>query len=303
MKELALRFWRWLFPLPEVGALEAFLARAMMAYGLWYFFPVFMQHTGQPVPVGLAHWFDLTWLHDADTFALYRKIFAAALVIYAAGVALPVTVALITIMHILPWTLHNSQGFTFHSHQIMSLTLMAQTATVWWLAGRKTAGWLQPSSKTNQWLLFNSQFAIATAYFVSVCSKMIRSDWQWFQNSHYVALDFVKTMRQNYYSSLDPQYAVDPPLVAFFMEHALLAACIFSFGVVLETVLVLVIGQRFWGLVIGVMLVLMHRGIAQMMNLFFPTHEFMQFVYFINVPFLVAWMVGRLTKWHRLSSL
>jgi hypothetical protein len=204
-----------------------------------------------------------------------------------------VAVPLITLTHILPWTLHNSQGFTYHGNQIMSLTMIAQTATVWWLAGKKKAGWLQPSAETGRWLLFNSQFAVATAYFVSVCSKMIRSDWQWFQNSYYVALDFVKTMRQNYYSSLDPQYATDPPFVVFFMEHPMLAASMFSFGVVLEILLFFVIGQRLWGLVTGVLLILMHLGIAEMMNLFFPTHVFMLVVFFINVPFLVAWAVGK----------
>lgn len=293
MKNWLARFWNGLFPMPEVGALEAFLSRTMLAAALWWFFPVFIQHTAQPEPVGLAHWMDLTWLHDAGTFGAYRIAFAVALVVYALGIALPVSVAVITIMHILPWTLHNSQGFTYHANQIMSLTLMAQTFTVWYLAARGRAGWMQPGAEAAKWGLFNSQFAIATAYFVSVCSKMIRSDGEWLQNSYYVALDFVKTMRQNYYSSLDPAYATDPPLVAWFMEHPLLAAGMFDFGVFLETVMILAIGHRLWAFVVGVLLIIMHLSIAEMMNLFFPTHLVMLVIFFVNLPFLIAATVAR----------
>ena len=294
MKNWLARFWNGLFPVPEVGAVEAFLSRSMLAAALWWFFPVFIQHTAQPEPVGLAHWMDLTWLHDAGTFGAYRTVFAMALVVYTLGIALPVSVAVITIMHILPWTLHNSQGFTYHANQIMSLTLMAQTLTVWYLAARGRAGWAQPGPEAGKWGLFNSQFAIATAYFVSVCSKMIRSDGEWLKNSYYVALDFVKTMRQNYYSSLDPAYATDPPLVAWFMEHPLVAAGMFDFGVFLETVMILAIGHRLWALVVGVLLIIMHLSIAEMMNLFFPTHLAMLVIFFVNLPFLIAAIIARL---------
>ena len=293
MKRWLTRFWSGLFPVPEVGALEALLARAAFAWALWYYFPVFMQHTAQPEPVGLAHWVDLTWLHDAGTFGAYRVVFAIALVAYALGLALPVSVAVVTIMHILPWTLHNSQGFTFHANQIMSLTLLAQTFTVWYLAASGRVGWVKPGTPVATWSLFNSQFAIATAYFISVCSKMIRSDGEWLQNSYYVALDFVKTMRQNYYSSLDPAYATDPPLVAWFMEHPLVAAGLFDFGVLLETVMILTIGHRLWAFVVGVLLIGMHLGIAQLMNLFFPTHLVMLVIFFVNAPFLIAAIVRR----------
>ena len=57
-------------------------------------------------------------------FPVYRAVFFGLLLLYAAGFALPLTLPLLTLAHILPPTLHNSQGFTFHGNQIMSLTLV-----------------------------------------------------------------------------------------------------------------------------------------------------------------------------------
>lgn len=297
MKNILSRCWNAIFPVPEVGAIEATIARSLFAWAMWSFYPVFIQHTAQPEPVGLAHWFDLTWMHDNAAYGMMRSAFAVALIAYAAGVALPLVLPALAIMHILPWTLHNSQGYTFHANQIMSLSLLGQTVTVWWMAARKRAGWLHPTGEASSWLLFNTQFVIAAAYLISVCSKMYRSDGEWLQNSYYVALDFVKTMRQNYYSGLDPQYAVDPPLVAWFMEHPLTAAIMFDFGVFLEAFMILAIGSRKWTFLFGASLIVMHLSIAKLMNLFFPTHLWMLVIYWVNLPFLVS--IGLGWVWQR----
>ena len=364
MKNLLVRCWNGLFPIPPVSAPEAFLLRALFAAALFWFFPISIQIHSQPEPVGLAHWFDLTWLSDAGVFPVYRAVFFGLLVLYAAGFFLPVTLPLMTLVHILPATLHNSQGFTFHGNQILSLTLLGLSGMTLWFsftdrsetrtgsglvrrlmppaiafieamliwkteqrftlvalcshlspgADAFVVGWGNaflfvaaflalaavpsafarawtdegaPSPVVRSWTLVMAQFVIASAYLISVFSKMIRSDGQWLVNSYYVALDFVKTLRQNYYSGLDPRYAVDPPsYIVMMMQHPVITAVFFDIGVALEAFMIFAIGYRKWTFAFGVSLIFMHVTIAKIMNLFFPTHVAMLAIFWVAPLFL-----------------
>ncbi len=367
MKTWLTRAWDNLFPLPSVTARDAFILRLLLAVALFWFFPPFYLDARQPEPVGLAHWFDLTWISAPGVFAIYRAVFFFFLLLLVSGFALPVTLPLVTLMHILPATLHNSQGFTFHGNQIMSLTLLGLSVMSIWLATTRrmtllpksvpparwalmllivaalsaalfyfekqyrltglgslvcaslgltslsadATGWVNlfvfipafialavvPSLLmrgaesadffANGWFLLTAQFVIAGAYLISVFSKFIRSDGMWLFNSHYVALDFVKTLRQNYYSSLDPQYAADPPAyVVMMMNNPFFTAIFFDIGVLLETAMIFLIGHRKWTCALGIVLIFMHYVIAGMMNLFFPTHVAMLTVFWV-LPWLL----------------
>lgn len=365
MKNLVLRFWNGLFPIPQVSALEAFLLRALLAAALFWFFPPNVQLQSQPSPVGLAHWFDLTWLSHAGVFPVYRAVFFGLVLLYAAGFALPLTLPLMTLVHILPPTLHNSQGFTYHGNQIMSLTLVGLSVMTLFFAltGRSrlmrgagisqalmvpavvliesfvlwnceksftlgglcshwcptgsafVVGWGNviaylpvffvlaavpsfltrtwsdegaPLPEVRGWSLVTAQYVIASAYLISVFSKFIRSDGMWLINSYYVALDFVKTLRQNYYSGLDPQFAVDPPAyIVTMMQHPVITAVFFDVGVALEAFMIFAVGQRKWTFAFGASLIFMHCTIAKIMNLFFPTHVAMLAIFWV-APLLLS---------------
>ena len=156
MKNLLARSWDALFPLPSVSVPEAFFLRVLLAAALFWFFPTSVSWQTQPAPVGLAHWMDLTWLSQPGVFPVYRAVFLGLLLLYAAAFVLPITLTLVTFLHILPPTLHNSQGFTFLGNQIMSLTLLAETFAVWYLAARGRVGWVKPGTPVATWSLFNS---------------------------------------------------------------------------------------------------------------------------------------------------
>jgi hypothetical protein len=299
MNALARRALAALFPMPTVSTLEAVLTRAALAYVLWYFFPLQMEQTTQPMPVGLAHWFDLTWLSNATSFASYRMCFAAALAWYVSGIALPLSLPVLTLLHILPYTLFNSQAHPHHGYQIMSLTLLGMSVTAIVHALINRAGWLKPTAMMNAWLLLSAQLMIAGAYLISVCSKMILSSGMWLFNSHYVALDFVKTARQNYYSSLDPALQFDPPGVVWLLNHATLARILFDSGVLLETLLILAVGTRRLSLLMGISVIAMHESIRAMMGLTFFTHESMVAIFFINVPY---WLTRLFAKTPQLQQ-
>ena len=142
---------------------------------------------------------------------------------------------------------------------------------------------------------------IAGAYLISVLSKLHYSDGMWLFKSHFVALDFVKTARQNYYSSLDPALQFDPPGVVWLLNHATLARVLFDSGVILETVLILAIGTRRLSLLMGLSVIAMHESIRAMMGLNFYTHESMVAVFFINVPYWLTKLIEKLSPQRALA--
>jgi hypothetical protein len=44
---------------------------------------------------------------------------------------------------------------------------------------------------------------------------------------------------------------------------------------------------------VGVLLIIMHLSIAELMNLYFPTHLVMLVIFFVNLPFLIAAIIER----------
>jgi hypothetical protein len=355
-----------LFPWPEVSQLEAWLLRVMFGYALVYFLPPGMTQTTQHAPVGLAHFFELTWLSDAGSYAVYRHAFLILVFAYVSGVALPVVLPLLTLLHALPYTLLNSQGHPHHGYQVITLTLgglaVAAVGTARWRKPRLAVGivvlgafatarfyawwsasgmmssvsqWAAahldstnaarlttlvgfagffvlavmlkhfsapalkaesgPDDRTNGWQLIAGQTAIAAAYLTSVFSKLINSGGAWFANSHNVAIDFVKTTRQSFYSKLDPALQFDPPGVKLLLENEWLAKAFFSSGVVLEAVLFIAIGTRKLALVFGIFVFAMHRSIMELMTLTFHTNEAAVALFYINLPFWIAAVAQRRT--------
>ncbi len=367
-----------LFPIPAVSGTEAFLLRVLFGFALIHFFPTSITQTSQPVPVGLAHWFDLTWMADATAYQPFRSFFFLLVFAYVSGLWLYVVLPALTLVHVLPYTLLNSQGHAHHGYQVLSLTLLGLSVAAictrsresvpnsgilsrWFIpvvgilaAMRLFRIWLDssanaaladmvadfepvnalrlmtlatllvfagisvllriflsrdpvyarrlPSAEANAWQLMAGQFMIAGSYLVSVCSKMVKSGGEWIMNSHYVALDFVKTTRQAYYTALDPALQYDPPGVRLLLENEWLARAFFSGGLLLETVLIFAIGTRKLALIFGILLILMHRTIMELMTLTFHTNEAAVALFFVNVPFLLAWVLRRFTRTQALQT-
>jgi hypothetical protein len=111
-----------------------------------------------------------------------------------------------------------------------------------------------------------------------------------------VALDFVKTLRQSYYSGLDPAFAHEPDGVVYLMQHPNLARMFFDGGVLLEVALIFAVGTRRLALVFGIAAIAMHESISAMMTLNFPTHEAMCALFYVNVPFLLTMLWQKVTN-------
>jgi hypothetical protein len=130
-----------LWPLPEVGEREFFLSRVFFAFALAMFYPWVMTESEQPVPVGLARFWDLTWISQGNAFCYLRAGFFGLLFAYAGGLALRVLLPVLLLVQVLPYTLMNSQGHPHHGYQILSLALLGITLAGLFMAKDGFKGW------------------------------------------------------------------------------------------------------------------------------------------------------------------
>jgi hypothetical protein len=278
----------------SVSPLEGFLLRAFFGLVVAYTLRFDVPFAAQPHPAGLARFFDLTWLSEPGNYSVFRGAMYALLLLYAGGLLLPLTLPVLALGHVLTFTLYNSQGYTHHGYQIVSLTLVAQAGTVLYYTVLMGVRMRSPDARLNAWLLWQSQMIVAGTYLISVFSKMINTRGLWLWNSSYIAADLIKSRRQLYYGALDPQYAGDPAEAIWLLENPWIARALFGTGFVLEAIAFLALASRKIGFLIGVALILMHRSIAELMGLRFDNNEMLCAIYLVGIPFLTASCLERI---------
>ncbi len=280
----------------RVGAVEFFLLRLGFAFIAWQSITKWktLPFDGRPHPAGLARLMDLTWLNDPEKLVLCQTIAFVALLVYVTGRFLWAALPVVCFIDIAINSFYNSQGFTYHGHQLLGLTLFAQTVVVLVMAVRGAAQGairdravrLRMAVVLPGLLLFYSQMAIAGAYAVSVVSKMQNTKGRWFARSHYHAGQLIKTDRQHYYTSVPPGGALGQSdsarrarLVA---DHPHLARIAFGVGACLEFLVFLGLKNRRWALGIGFAIVALHHSIYVVMRLAFPLNEMLAILFFVN---------------------
>jgi len=285
-------------PLP-VGRLEWLIIR--IAFASLVFYDLIdtnpYGYTAQKSPVGIAKFIDLTWLHLDWARPAILVLAGIACLAYIAGRGLAITLPALLVLSTLVRTYHNSQGFQDHSHQLIALTLLAQSIVVWVFLVRRWKKLPTPSltDRINEhsWLLYYSQGIIASTYVVAAMSKLMRSTGMWVINSPYIAFDIVKAQRQNYYKYLDDSLAGDPEKAVWVLENQNIARLMFGGAFFLELFALIALKNRMWALLTGLSLIILHRSIKWMMGLNFATAELLLLVFFINVPFWIHWAANR----------
>lgn len=300
------RIFRYLFSgwfkLPAVSSLEGFFLRLLFAVVLVYTLRGFDQFTDEPHPVGLLKllkWFNsdisFAWISEPANFEIYRWIFIGMVLVYVSGFALPIVLPIVALMHIVPFTLYNSQGFTHHGYQIVSLALLFQACTAIYAAfSQGKAAWLFPNGKFLAWMLIQTQVLITGGYLCSVVTKIDNSNGMWLYNSNYIAMDMVKTERQNYLNRFDPQYQENEHKAIWYLERPWVSRAVFGSGFILEAICIVAIGHRFLGFILGVSLIVMHRSIDKLMNLSFLYNEYLCLIFLAGLPFALAWLFERI---------
>jgi len=252
-------------------------------------------YPGQPAPVGLARLFDLTWLSQPWAYPAFVALAAIGLVSYVTGYGLVVSLPALTLLHTLMRTYENSQGSIHHSHQMVTLVLLAQSIVVvtirvkeWRKGGKMEWG---DGLTERSWLLYYTQGAVAATYVVAALSKAINSKLMWVWNSPYVAFDFVKAQRQQYYKLLEPQYAGDMAAAEWVLAHPMLARIGFGGAFFLELFALIALKNRPWAFWTGLALIGLHRGIFWIMHLRFHNSELVLLIFFLNLPYW-AWRLA-----------
>jgi hypothetical protein len=285
----SLRGWAsGFFSLPAVSSLEGFFLRFFFGVVVAFTISLNLPFPAQPHPVGLAHFFDLTWLSDPHKLITYRNSIYLLLFFYVAGLCLPIVLPTLAVGHTLMFTLFNSQGYTHHGYQIVSLALMAQAATVLYYTALKGIRCQPPDALLNAWLLVQSQVVVVGTYLVSFLTKMFSTGGTWFWNANYIAMDLIKTQRQHYFSRLNPADAQDPLEAMWLLEHPWIARGLFGSGVVLEAIAFLALANRKLSFLVGAGLIVMHRSVSMLMGLTFQYNEMLCVIFLVGLPYFLA---------------
>ncbi len=272
----------------------------------------------QPDPVGLARFFDLSFLGNPELLGALQWVLVIALAVYISGKFLWAALPLITLLVILPGTLALSQGAATHHRQVVALVLLVQTAIVLYRVAteRKRAPENTADSDAHHALTHQRELAhgtrqtIAATYLVTAITKMIDSGGSWVRDAKYFPLQLEKTRMSEYYNKLEETASgageglfsiLDMPFAVLSqkIEKVFLASpdtCRFFMGcgLLLEFLAPLALLGRAWGTVIGLVLISFHLTISRVMSLNFEHLMLMLLIFFVNVPYLLAAVASRI---------
>ena len=293
-----------------VAPWEVLIMRVLFACVVWQTMPENFHYAEQKYPNGIARWYDLTWLWSGHEYSLawmgvenpvsamqiIRVVVAISLLFYAAGFLLSISLPLITAASVIVRTYYNSQGSIHHGCQMVTIILVFQTIVVLWFAGRRLYGRLSAKpfrfpEGLSQWsyFLYYSQGAIAGCYVIAGLTKIVRTGGTWFWNSPYMALEVIKTEKQEFYSTLDHSVLGTQTVYAEWMlNYPYLTRLFLSGGVFLELFAIMALFSRNTALMIGAGMILFHRSVDIVMNLHFRFNEYAVWIFCINLPFWAA---------------
>lgn len=274
---------------------EITLMRFGFAGLLWYRMPDALPPAVQPFPNGVANWIDLTFLANPAVFTPARWIFLAMLALYVAGRLMPLALSYLLCLNVAVYTLWNSQGWIGHTDQIISLTLLAQTAYHIFASFRR----FQPKNgrSVGDVEIFISLQTIAAAYFVAGITKLIKSGGMWLAQLPNVTVQIEKTNEQFFYDFLrHPNPGFTEWLNNQLVAHPWLTYPVFGPGLIVELAAFFLPYGRRHAAIIGLALLAMHGLISLIMQITFTTNIWMLVIFAVNIPF---WAVA---VWKRIRG-
>ena len=280
--------------------------RLLFALVIWDSFPGRVAYKGQPVPVGLAHFVDLTFLTNEGLFDGLVILLALSLLVYVSGrflwLALPVMLAL----KLATGTISNSQGAITHHSQIVTLIILAQAVYICVRAAAECFkwAWLPSISRldTQHNTVYIAQQVAVAAYMASALTKILKSGLiGWIAGARYFPLQLAKTERMNYYNTLEEQ--LEAPVsfsdrLPFMMENLFLnypivCGIFLAAGLFLELFAVFALIGRKWNFLYGATIIVFHLTVSQMMNLNFEQNILVIAIFFLNFPYWLSRVVIR----------
>ena len=270
---------------------ELLLLRLGFALLLYFEFKFATRFTDQPVPHGLAQWFDLTFFSDPVIAPFIHGGLVIALCLYVLGTAMIPAVSTMLFVVVGAGTLDNSQGSIHHSQQIYGLVIIGQ-----WLAyvlpwAHRAAGrrfQLEPGFTLHDLAIHFTLEMIAAGYVVSACMKIVLSKGQWIWRLPNMAIQVLKTNQQQYYNNLEPEHLEwATQISALIISYPNVTRIVVGSALFVELFAFLALINRRWAFFMGVALFCMHESIRTIMNLAFASNLMILMIFFINVPFLL----------------
>tara|TARA_R110002096_G_scaffold173997_6_gene349602 strand:- start:307 stop:1329 length:1023 start_codon:yes stop_codon:yes gene_type:complete len=308
---------------PAFGSTERLVTRILFALVIyWEIYLALpaqvMSISGQPVPVGIAHFLDLTFFADRELLGKLGFLLVPALILYAVGIGLPIVMPVIWFLVIGPTTLAQSQGANTHHLQAAALVLTAQTVwSIIWGIRRLMPNFANTERQQDQFyrqLMWISIQVLVATYLTTGITKMWDSDFQWVKNAKNFPIQLEKTRMSEYYNRLElPGTApIDGPwwksvpehtdavfaklsrrIEAFLIESPTWSRIFMASGLLLEFAAVLALLGRRWALVIGLTLIAFHLSISRVMSLdFFLTIQILA-IFLVNPAYWIRWLIAK----------
>jgi hypothetical protein len=235
----------------------------------------------QRFPNGIAHWFDLTWLaaHPPGWWAKGCAI--AGLLAYVVGALPALGLAPILFWAIVTGTLLTSQSsIVQHSWQLGTMILLAQWCVYAW-------HWRGATTAVHRLATYASTVVIAASYGVCGVVKLVASDFQWVQRAPLMSVQLMKSNWAHYYNFLETPPAWLTQATQAIVDYPNLARLFFGGGLLIELGAFVVLISRGWALFGGVMIIVFHLTVTQIMQLDFFYH-IMAAAIFLVLPGLIA---------------
>lgn len=252
---------------------------------------------------GIPALIDLSWLGQPIPTAILAWGMLVLLVVYVAGRALLGTTALLAVIHALVGGLHSSPAGTHHATQVVGLVLVGQAAWFAWERIRwpRDAEGGAERMDSGSGAIFWSQQMICAGYVVSAVSKWINSGGGWIPGAKWVsqlpniAVQFEKNRLQAYYDTLEEPISntINQAAIRFLAEQPVLAMMFLSFGFYVELLAFLALFNRVSAFLVGIGLISLHLFIFAIMDLPFYYFEAVDLLFFINLPFWIAFLAGK----------
>ena len=277
------------FQAPDFAPYEVFFMRALFAFVAAVAIPNNLPYSGQPTPVGLAHWFDFTWMADASNLTLTRNIYRGALAAFALGIFPSLTMGIAALIFNAAGALMNSQGADKHHLQIIGLILLILAIHYIVQAIRQPRRMFYPPHETGSRGMFYAQQTIVATYLVTGIYKLARSGLGWIADAKNFPLQLEKSTRMDYYDRLTDEAIVGMEQVigTFLLENPNWSRIIIGMGLLLEVGAILMLAGRWWGVAYGALLITFHLTISEVMHLKFDYNIYALAIFFVNVPWLI----------------
>ncbi len=243
-------------------------------------------------PNGLAKWIDMSWVLDPAGYSIVTILLHAAAALYISGFAFPLSSTALFLCYLVTGTMQNSLGSISHYYQVMTLMLLGQAIASWlWAASAQNrfAAWARSPAALHSFTTRVTLQVLAGNYVLCALTKLINSNGAWIWNSQYMPVQYAKIQAQHYYTTLQQSdLGLGGALNELCTQYPWLCMLVYAPGLIVELLAFLMLFGRLWLLITGLVVIAMHALVDITMNLGFPQHQWIFFLYAVNLPYWIV---------------